>query len=501
MFGQPTPTPQSSLALFCPSTREPIEPIGNRPHSPIHILNNDALLNIFHLYRLDVLYEYGNGHPNFNWSGERWWYKLAQVCRWWRYLVLASPSQLNLHLLCTNGVHVASMLAHSPPLPLTIYYRHGESTEEDEEGIFLALKHSDRVHYIGLWLPTPTLRIIITTMDEQFPTLERLYIASPTEDDRSLVFPRSFQAPHLRHLFLMHAALPIGSPFLTTAVGLVTLILRHIPSTAYFSPGYLLARFSLMPQLEMIQIHFHSPLPNRDVARQLLGAPIMTPITLPNLRVFSFKGVSAYMEGLLTQISAPVLTNLEIILFNQLTVTVPRLLQFMGTSESLSFNSLQLIFDNDFAELVAFELGEETRYFFTAMIRCRHFDWQVSSSAQILSTLQPVFSVVETLTLIHGGHDRSSEWHNEIDCTQWRQLLRPFSNLKTLHVQNELLGKLARSLEADDGELPLELLPNLKEVGYSGDDARKALAPFIDERQAAGHPVNLTKVDRSLFFR
>ena len=115
---------------------------------------------------------------------------------------------------------------------------------------------------------------------------------------------------------------------------------------------------------------------------------------------------------------------------------------------------------------------------------------------QILDTLQPVLSAVEQLTLTYVEHNRSSEWHNEVDHTLWRQLLRPFSNLKILWVQKELVGKLARSLQTND--VSLDLLPNLKVVGYSGGRvARKALTPFINKRRAAGHPVNLTKVGHS----
>ena len=387
------------------------------------------------------------------------------------------------------------MLAHSPLLPLTIYYV-GETSEEDEEGISLALRHSDRVHCISLYLPSPKLQKIITTMDEQFPILERMYIWSRTEGDRSLVLPRTFQAPHLRHLGLWPAALPIGSPLLTTTVGLVTLWLLDIPPSAYFPPTYLLTRLSLMPQLESLVIYFYSPLPNRDVERQ----PIITHITLPNLRTFSFKGVSAYLECLLAPISAPVLSTLHIRLFSQLTFTVPHLLQFIDTSETLSFSTVHLAFRNDVAELLTFPLERQRYYPFYVRIMCRHLDWQVSSAAHILDILQPVLSAVEELRLSHEEHNRSSEWHNEVDRTQWRQLLRPFSNLKTLYVQNELVGKIARSLPSDDGEPPLELLPNLKEVRYSGgDDTRDAFTPFIDERQVAGRPVNLTMVDDSAF--
>jgi hypothetical protein len=147
---------------------------------------------------------------------------------------------------------------------------------------------------------------------------------------------------------------------------------------------------------------------------------------------------------------------------------------------------------------VVFEAEGQRSYFFEVQIMCRHIDWQVSSAAQIFDTLQPVLSVVEKLILNHEGHSQSSEWHNEADHAQWRELLRPFSNLKTLHVQDELVVKLARSLQTENGEPPLKLLPNLEVVRYSGGDgARDAFTRFIDERQVAGQPVNLTMVDHS----
>jgi hypothetical protein len=173
-------------------------------------------------------------------------------------------------------------------------------------------------------------------------------------------------------------------------------------------------------------------------------------------------------------------------------------LQFLGTSETLSFNTVQLTFYDDFADLQAFQIGEGRGHRFLARIFCRVLDWQVSFAAQILKTLQPVLSVVEKLTLVCYEHHQSSEWHNKVNRTQWRQLLRPFTNLKMLRVQNELIGKVAPSLQAEDGERPLELLPDLKEVEYTGgDDVRVAFIPFIDERQVAGHPVNLTAVDNA----
>jgi hypothetical protein len=491
-------SPRAPYSSFHAPNWDSIEPISNRRHSPIRILNDDVLLSIFHLYQLDVQdedeLEAEDGQRTLYWECQRWWYKLAHVSRRWRYVLLGSPLRLDLHLVCTYGVPVADMLAHSPPLPLTVYYSITEEvlemTAEDEEGALLALSHRDRVHRVALWMPAPQLGKFITALDNQFPTLERLEMNSQGKET-SLVLPLSFQAPNLRHLILCRIALPITSPLLTTTGGLVLLHLVNIPQSAYFPPGYLLTWLSLLPQLESLRILFHSPVPNRDVIRQLSEIPVMTHVTLPNLRLFFFRGVSAYFEGLLERITAPVLRTLHVWFFNQLTFTVPQLSQFLQTSQNFTFHTFELIFGS--YALIASSRQEIFSKPFKLLIWCKHFDWQVVSAAQILPTLSPVLSVVEHLTLGYQEHTQSPEWHNEVDRTHWRKLLSSFSNVKTLYVPNELVGELSRSLCSEDGEESLALLPNLQELQYYGGGS-DAFTPFINERQTAGHPVRLTPI-------
>jgi hypothetical protein len=482
------------VSLICSQTCELIGLNSNRRRSPIHILNDDVLLSIFNLYRLADPDEYEDGTGmTIGWSHQRWWYKLAHVCRQWRNIIFGSPSRLDLHLYCTKGVPVADMLAHSPRLPLTIdYHTMGprEMTTEDESGIFIALSCRDRVRHIDFWM-LPNVGKFVTVMDDQFPILERMHIYSRTE----VVLPVTFQAPNLRHLRLWRTSLPIRSPLLTTtAAGLVTLSLLNILPSAYFPPSYILTRLSLMTQLERLFIGFKSPI-NRDVEEQSRQTP--ETITLPNLRWFAFHGESAYLEGLVARISAPALNTLHVHLFNQLSFTSPRLLQFMQTSDNLTFNAVQVTFGELAVSLHAVPCKDPP---LLLRIRCRHLDWQVASAAQFFGTLSPVLSVVEQLAFGYQEHKRSSEWHNNVDRRQWRELLRPFTNAKSVHVQDDLVSKIFRSLPSVDGDPPLELLPNLKEVGYSGEsDARDAFSTFLNERQVAGHPVRLRLVDRSMF--
>jgi hypothetical protein len=453
-----------------------------------------VLLNIFHLYGLADPDEYDTETELVvSWQRQRWWYNLAQVCRQWRNIILESPSRLDLHLFCANGVPVADMLAHSPPLPLTIYYHtHREITAEDESGILLALSHRDRVRRI-YFSKLPNVGKFVTVMDDQFPILERLYIDSQTE----VVLPVTFQFPNLHHLRLWTASLPLRSPLLTTAAGLVLLELRFIPPSAYFPPSYLRTRLSLMLQLETFLITFQSPIPSRDVERQPHQTPEMT--TLPNLRCFGFGGTATYLERLVAHISAPSLNKLHVGLFNQLSFTFPRLLQFMQTSENLRFTTVQVSFSALAVSLYAVPWSWDTPL--RLEISCRHLDWQVASAAELFGTLSPVLSVVEQVTFGYEEQDQSLESHNNVDQRQWRELLRPFTNAKTIHVQDELVHNILHPLLSDDGEPPLELLPNLEEVGYDsvGLDGRDALNAFVNARRVAGHPVSLREISHSIF--
>jgi hypothetical protein len=133
-------------------------------------------------------------------------------------------------------------------------------------------------------------------------------------------------------------------------------------------------------------------------------------------------------------------------------------------------------------------------------IGCRHLDWQVASTVQFFGTLSPVLSIVEKVTFCYEEDYQASEWHSNVDRRQWRDLLRPFTNAKTIHVQDDLVSQIFLSLRSDDGEPPLELLPSLEEIIYSGEsNARDAFTAFLNERQVADHPVNPRLVDPLIF--
>ena len=475
--------------------------MSNSPHTTsIHILDDYSVLNIFYLYRPFLLGEDGNDEDRLVggsgvWAGEHWWFKLTHVCQRWRKVILGAASYLGLCLVCTGGTPVSDMLAHSPPLPLVIDYQYYDITTEDEEAILLALEQRDRVRRIRLMIPALKLQKLIMAMEGEYPILEYLILGDPHGDTSTVLnLPETLEAPHLRHLAIT-CSIPFRSPLLGTAAGLVNLFLElHHPST-YFEPTVLLQWLSLMPQLEILVISFRFAVPNRDVERQLIRRPIMTHVTLPNLRTFLFQVVSVYSEAVLSRITTPRLENFQVFYHRQLTFSVPQLLQFMGRTENLRFDHAKFEFGSEQVSVKVYPPEtDNVMNPFSIHVACLHLDWQVSSVAQIFNAPSQMFSTVEHLTFSHETHSQSSEEHNEVDRTEWRKLLRSFSTVKTLRIDDGLVEELSRCLQSEDEEDPLELLPELQELTFTGSgNANDAIASFIDARRNAHRPVTLIK--------
>jgi hypothetical protein len=469
----------------------------------VHMLDDDSLLNIFHFFRPVLVDEDESDIRRIlqggEWNREQWWYKLVHVCRRWRCLILASASHLNLSLLCRPGTPVADMLTNSPPLPLIIDHIHDNIfydsiTAEDAAGIMLALQHRDRVRRIRLQMPLWILWKFIPAINDEFLMLEYLYITPPTKQNSWLTLPNTFQAPHLRHLILMNFAFPITSPLITTSTGLVTLSLQYIPQSAFSHPNDLLQQLSLMNQLETLGIDFHSPVPNRDLERALMHRPVMTRVILPNLRWLGLRASSNYTEAILSRMTTPLLERFQAWFFLQLNFSVPHLLEFMGASQNLRFSSAKFRFFDNFVEVCVYPQDDALMFSFSMGIYSNNLDWQVSSAAQISRTLRTVFSAVKHLTLEFSRFPKSSE-ANEVDRTQWRELMRSFSNVTILRVNEDFNGHISRSLQVGDGESPLELLPELKELQVQYDNRflgeSNTFNAFINARQDAGYPVTL----------
>ena len=395
---------------------------------------------------------------------------------------------------------VAEMLAHYPPLPLVIDYadRDQDLTPEDEEGLKLALRHHDRVRRVRLAMFISCLPELIGSMDKEFPILEHLYIDPLIYNDNGILLPETFEAPNLRHLVLLNFALPVKSSLLATATGLITFSLNSIPASVTWHPTDFLHRISSMPNLQTLGISFYSVVSKHDVGRLVANSPNVTHVVLPNLRWLGFQGGSTYLEAILPGMTTPRLEKLQIYFSNELTISVPNLRQSISSAENLRFISANLEFVRSGVELTAYPPEGSQMYALLIRVLCLHYDWQVYSAAQILGVLGPVFSTVVNLNLTYQEHTLSSKSHNEANRTQWREVLQSFNNVEILCVHEDLVNELSSSLQVRDGESPMELLPELKELQYYDRiDIREAFSPFLHARYNAGRPVHVTALARN----
>ena len=475
----------------------------------IHILDDYSLLNIFFLTRPAILDDSEVDNSQFledgkfdgEWNLERWWYRLVQVCRRWRYIVLESASHLRLSLVCARGTPVGDMLAHSTPLPLVInyFFSGNKITAEEEKGLALALQHRDRVRRIRFKGTAPVLQKLSNSLDGEFSILEYLFIELqriPWSFDDDANFPETFRAPHLRHLLLTNFDIPIGSPLLTTG-SIVTLSLNSLPRSTYFDPNASLKRVSSMPQLETLRIYFDPDYPTQS-ERQLLRRPIKTRVTLPNLRWLELKGDSDYLEVLLPHVTLPLLEKFQIYFFNQVASYMPHLQQFISTTEDLQPNSITLAFHSQCVEVMTYPNEGAVMHTLSLSLGARSLHWQVESAIQLFRTLSMAFSTVEHLTLQYDiPQDMPTKPSRRIEPgrTQWHELLRLFANVKTLFVDGCLVWELSHALQPGTRESHTQLLPELKELSCPAKAYfANAFTPFIDARVRAGRPVTMIRL-------
>ena len=391
------------------------------------------------------------------------------------------------------------MLANSPPIPLVIDHRDRNIAAEDEGGIFFALKQPNRIRRIRVMLSSQKFQKFVMAIDEEFPILE--YLVLESRGDGTMTFPETIRAPHLRHLVLDGVASPIASRLLISAMGLVTLHLVMYYSSSNINPNSLLQLISPLSQLETLEVTASVLQVNRDAE---MHTPTITHTTLPNLRWLSLQGVIAYLEVLVHRIAAPRLERLHIAFYEHLTNSIPCIVWIMNTeNKKLRSDSAKFEFADSHVRVES--LPYDALYFhpdqwcypcsFGISNSWMRINGHISSMSQIVDALGQVLSVVEHLILDREVYYLSpgQGFEVEVDRTELHKLLRPFVNVKSLRVNHRLVKEFSRSLQLDDGELPLEILPELQELTYSAGSFDVTFASFIDARQNAGHPVSLVR--------
>ena len=428
------------------------------------------------------------------------WHTLVHVCRKWRSVVFGSPRRLKLRLFCQAKTPVREMLDVWPILPIVV--RSEGHDKWDVDSIIAALEHHDRISELDILnMPSSRMERVMAAMQQPFPELTHLQLQHG--DKPRPVVPASFlggSAPRLESLFLYSIPFPGLPKLLLSAIHLVRLDIRRLPHAGYFSPETMATCLSALTSLERLVIKFESPRSRPD--RKGRRPPPPTRTLLPVLTQLCFFGAGEYLEDLVPRINAPLLNYFDITFFHQLIHDTPQLKQFISRTPNFKAHNIANVFFSDWGALIT--LPQTFGGSLNLGISCGKSDWQLSSLAQICSSSFPQALVlaVEHLYILEERFPRL-RWQDNIESSQWLELLLPFTAVKDLYISREFSWRIAPALQELVGERAIEVLPALRtlfvEETFPSGPVQEAIRQFVAARQLASHPISISLWERKLF--
>jgi hypothetical protein len=85
------------------------------------------------------------------------------------------------------------------------------------------------------------------------------------------------------------------------------------------------------------------------------------------------------------------------------------------------------------------------------------------------------------------------QWQVNVENTQWLELLRRFTTVKSLSLSKEFTPRVVPALQELSGERIMDVLPALQRIflpeSLLSGPVKEALTQFLTARQLSGHPV------------
>jgi hypothetical protein len=380
-----------------------------------------------------------------------------------------------------------------PQLPIVLKDWRSTSRLQGTKNLLAAFQQHDRVCEIVIWHITNSLLKNVASIKDPFPALRFLGLCAAYKN--APVLPDSFLggfAPRLRELTLIGIPFPTLPKLLLSTSDLVCLSLRDIPHSGYISPQAMVTSLSALTRLQQLTLTFRSPRFRTD--RETRHLPPLTRIVLPALIWIRFTGESEYLEDLVAQIDTPPLKEFSVTFFNQLVFDTPLLRHFVDRTEIFkTFLCAHINFHNDLVLIrrsrAVGTAGHKNTFKFE--IICKPSDWQLSSLSQICGSNIPPLSTLQHLEI----HETRERWEEDVERTQWLDLLHLFPYVKHLVLNDRLAGLVAPALQGLTGERVTGMLPALQYISLKGSKpselTRKAIAQFVAARQLSGHHITV----------
>jgi hypothetical protein len=354
------------------------------------------------------------------------------------------------------------MLNIWPELPIYVWY--DDTPVEDTDNAIAALRLKGSISRIDLFVDKCSWERIVAVMQNPFLILEHLELWSYQNMIR--VIPDSFlggSAPRLRHVTLHNILFPALPNLLLSSTDLVDLALWKIPHSGYISPEAMVTYISPLTRLESLSLEFQSPRSCPDRVDWFL--PRLTRTLLPALTYLYFKGVTEYLEDLVARIDVPLLQRTNITLFNQLVFDILEFPNLIYRTEKFTVIDQADVVLNSFVIVITLspKAGSVNSMKHKLRVSCRKFDWQISALAQVCNSCLVILSGLERLIVCDGRYE-PPDWQDDIENTQWMELLRPFATVKDLYLSDNVALRVAPALQELSEERVTEVLPALQDI-------------------------------------
>jgi hypothetical protein len=179
--------------------------------------------------------------------------------------------------------------------------------------------------------------------------------------------------------------------------------------------------------------------------------------------------MAEYLEDLVAQIDVPLLHSTDITFFNQLVFDISQFPNHIYRTERFRVLDQADVFLNVYSTAITLsrkgtavgpirlDLG----------ISCGQLDWQLSALAQICNSCLPTLHRLEHLN-IHDNLRPSPHWQDDMENTQWLELLHPFTTVKNLYLSEDGATYVASALQDLSEERATEVLPALQNIFIDG---------------------------------
>ena len=419
------------------------------------------------------------------------WQLLVHVCRRWRSVVFGSPRRLSLRLVCGAKTPASDTLDVWPPFPIVIRESDGKSGQY-LDNIIAVLKRSDRVCRIDLsGLGLSSMGKVLTAMQQTFPELTDLRLEGTPMPTAVPDLFLGGSAPRLRKLWL--GPFPGLPKLLLSATHLVELQLFDIHYPKSFSLKAMVTALSTLTSLRLLSLkagfvysEFH---PKRESRR-----PPPTRSLLPVLSTLRFAGVSKYFDDLVVHIDAPRLNNLDITLFKQNALDTPQFIQFTNCIPMLeALKKAHVAFQVNGAG-VKLSSKPSDHGELKVKIPCRMLNEQLLSLQRIFTLCLPPLFMSEDLYIYENLYSQP-DWPDDIENTQWLELLHPFPAVKNLYLSKEIALCIAPALQELVGSTTTEVLPFLQNIFLElWGPVPEGIEQFIAVRQLSGQPIVVSTI-------